>query len=209
MGFYGGVIGAAIGSIPALFMHVDLWIPFAAVCVAAPWIQGIGRLRCLVQGCCHGRATESVDGIRYQHPRSRVCRLTSLAGISIHATPVYSILWNGWIGAALLRLLQLHVSAAFVCGVYFLLSGAGRFVEEAYRGEPQTREIFGLRLYQWIAILTVVAGAAATAAESPAMPQISGLSPGAILLVLGCGAAAWFVTGIDFPESTRRFARLT
>jgi len=30
-----------------------------------------------------------------------------------------------------------------------------------------------------------------------------------ILIGMGCGAAAWFVTGMDFPESSRRFARLT
>jgi protein-S-isoprenylcysteine O-methyltransferase Ste14 len=209
MGFYGGMIGAGIGALPALFLHVDLWVAFAAICVAAPWIQGIGRLRCLVQGCCHGRSTGTAAGIRYMHPRTRVCRLTQLSGVTVHATPVYSILWNGLVGAGLLRLLTLHCSATLICGVYFLLSGAGRFVEEAYRGEPQTLSMFGLRLYQWIAILTVVAGAAMTAVNGPAIPPTSPLHGSSILLALGCGLAAWFVTGVDFPESTRRFARLT
>jgi protein-S-isoprenylcysteine O-methyltransferase Ste14 len=209
MGFYGGMIGAAIGAVPALFIHLNLWVAFAAVCIAAPWIQGIGRLRCLVQGCCHGRATDTAAGIRYVHPRTRVCRLTQLSAVPVHATPVYSILWNVVIGAALLRLLALHCSATLICGVYFLLSGAGRFVEEAYRGEPQTLTIGGLRLYQWIAILTVLAGAAMTAINGPVMPPISPLQVSSILLALGCGLAAWFVTGVDFPESMRRFARLT
>ncbi|MGA2806743.1 MAG: prolipoprotein diacylglyceryl transferase family protein [Terracidiphilus sp.] len=209
MGFYGGMLGAAIGAVPALFLHVNLWVAFAAVCVAAPWIQGIGRLRCLVQGCCHGRATQSVAGIRYMHPRTRVCRLTQLSAVPVHATPVYSILWNVVIGVALLRLFALHCSATLICGIYFLLSGAGRFVEEAYRGEPQTLTVGGLRLYQWIAILTVVAGAAMTAVSGPAMPPVSSLQGNSILLAVGCGLAAWFVTGVDFPESMRRFARLT
>ncbi len=206
MGFYGGMLGAIVGAAPALFMHLDLWAAFAAICVAAPWIQGIGRLRCLVQGCCHGRATGTAQGIRYTHPRSRVCRMTSLSGVPIHATPVYSILWNVVVGAALL---ELHSSSTMICGVYLLLSGAGRFVEEAYRGEPQTKIVGRLRLYQWIAILTAVGGAAVTAVYSTPVAQIYPLRTGAILLAMGCSAVAWFVTGIDFPESSRRFARLT
>jgi protein-S-isoprenylcysteine O-methyltransferase Ste14 len=209
MGFYGGMLGATIGAVPARFAHVDLWVVFAAICLVAPWIQGIGRLRCLVQGCCHGRATETVPGIRYTHPRSRVCRLAQLSGVSVHATPVYSILWNGVVGVALLRLLELHSSATLICGVYLLLSGTGRFVEEAYRGEPQTVTVCGLRLYQWIAIVTVVGGAVVTSVHGAAMPPGFALRFGSMLIAVGCGAVAWFVTGVDFPESSRRFARLT
>jgi protein-S-isoprenylcysteine O-methyltransferase Ste14 len=209
LGFYGGMLGAAVGGSFALLIHVNLWVVFAAICVAAPWIQGLGRLRCLVQGCCHGRAVDSVAGIRYTHPRSRVCRLAHLTGVSVHATQVYSILCNAVVGVALLRLLQLHSSATLICGVYLLLSGAGRFVEEAYRGEPQTVTLYGLRLYQWIAILTVVGGAAITCVHGPALPPSFTFRGSAILVALGCSAMAWFVTGIDFPESSRRFARLT
>jgi prolipoprotein diacylglyceryltransferase len=203
------MLGATIGAIPALFAHVDLWFVFAAICVAAPWIQGIGRLRCLVQGCCHGRATETVPGIRYTHSRSRVCRLAQLSGVSVHATPVYSILWNGVVGVTLLRLLELHSSATLICGVYLLLSGAGRFVEEAYRGEPQTVTVCGLRLYQWIAIVTVIGGAAVTSIHGVAMTPEFALRSSSILLAIACAAVAWFATGVDFPESSRRFARLT
>jgi protein-S-isoprenylcysteine O-methyltransferase Ste14 len=209
LGFYGGMLGAILGGSCALWMPVNMWVVLAAICVAAPWIQGIGRLRCLVQGCCHGRATETVPGIRYTHPRSRVCRLAHLTGVPVHATQVYSILWNVVVGAALLRLLQLHSSTTLICGAYLLLSGAGRFVEEAYRGEPQTRTVRGLRLYQWIAILTVVAGAVMSSVHGPAMPQSFTLRLSTILVAVGCGAIAWFVTGVDFPESSRRFARLT
>ena len=209
MGFYGGMLGAAIGATPVFFMDMNLWVVFAAICVAAPWIQGIGRLRCLIQGCCHGRATTTAPGICYTHPRSRVCRLTALSGVPVHATPVYSILWNTVVGVVLLRLLQLHSSSTLICGAYFLLSGAGRFVEEAYRGEPQTLTVHGLHLYQWIAVFTVVAGAVITTIKGPLMPQLSSLHADYVLLAIGCSAVAWFVTGVDFPESSRRFARLT
>lgn len=209
LGFYGGMLGAIAGAIPALVLHVNLLSAFAAVCVAAPWIQALGRLRCLVQGCCHGHAAEMVQGILYSHPRSRVCRLAHLAGVPVHATPVYSILWNVVVAAALMRLLQLDVSAAFLCGVYFILSGCGRFVEEAYRGEPQTRVIAGLRFYQWIAIACVAVGAAFTCVQGSAHLPVFALRQSSILLAVACGALTWFVSGVDFPESNRRFARLT
>jgi membrane-associated phospholipid phosphatase len=209
MGFYGGMLGAVIGCACAPLLHINLWIVFGAICVAAPWIQGMGRMRCLVQGCCHGRATETVPGICYTHPRTRVYRLAHLTGVSIHATQVYSILWNVVMGAALLRLLEAHTSATLICGVYLILSGAGRFVEEAYRGEPQTRIVCGLRFYQWIAILVVVAGAVVTCMNGPEMQWSSAFRANSILIAVGCSAVAWFVTGVDFPESSRRFARLT
>jgi protein-S-isoprenylcysteine O-methyltransferase Ste14 len=209
LGFYGGMFGAILGAISAALLGISLWTVLAAICVAAPWIQGIGRLRCLVQGCCHGRATETAEGIIYSHPRSRVCRLSQLKGIPVHATPVYSILWNGLTGLMLLRLITLHASSSLIGGIYLLLSGCGRFVEEAYRGEPQTRSVLGLRFYQWIAALTVIAGAVVTTINADPIVQGFQVRFSAVILAAGCGMIAWFVTGVDFPESSRRFARLT
>jgi len=209
MGFYGGVIGAMIGAVPAVFLGINFWTALAAFALAGPWIQAAGRLRCLVQGCCHGRATVDVSGIRYTHPRSRVCRLAQLGGVPVHATPVYSILWNFVVGTALLRLLAVHASGTMICGIYFLLSGAGRFAEEAYRGEPQTLVRCGLHLYQWIAAFTFVLGAVFTAIPSPAMNFFTPLNTSSVILAIVCAATCWFVSGVDFPEVSRRFARLT
>jgi len=209
MGFYGGVIGAMIGAVSAVILGINFWTALAAFAVAGPWIQAAGRLRCLVQGCCHGRATVDVPGIRYTHPRSRVCRLAQLGGVAIHATPVYSILWNFVVGAVLLRLLAVHAPGTMICGIYFLLSGAGRFAEEAYRGEPQTAVWCGLHMYQWIAAFTFVLGAVFTTIPSPAMNAFTPLSTSSVLLAIVCGVTCWFVSGVDFPEVSRRFARLT
>ena len=209
LGFYGGVVGAILGATSAFFFHVNLWTVLAAACIAAPLLQGIGRLRCVVQGCCHGRPAESVPGLRYTDPHSRVCRLANLSGVSVHATPVYSILCNVVVELALLRLVQLHAPCTLIFGIYLILSSAGRFVEEAYRGEPQTATIGGLHLYQWIAIILAIAGAAITTIKSSPLPRIAPPRLSSVFLALGCGAIAWFVTGIDFPESSRRFARLT
>jgi hypothetical protein len=107
------------------------------------------------------------------------------------------------------RLYLAHANAAMVGGIYLILSGIGRFVEEAYRGEPQTPVIAGLRLYQWIAIATIVAGAIVTTFTGAPVPGRPRFDSSMLAVAFVCALAAWFVTGVDFPESNRRFARLT
>jgi len=210
LGFYGGMIGTMIGGIlAALLLGTNVWVVLAALVVAAPWIQGLGRLRCLVQGCCHGRPADDRVGIRYVHARSRVCRMASLRNVPIHATPLYSLLWNVFVALIIARLYFLHSTTAMVAGVYLILSGLGRFVEEAYRGEPQTRIIGGLRLYQWMAILSVVSGACITAVTTAPVTLSPEPHASSIWVAAACGVLAGLVTGVDFPESNRRFARLT
>lgn len=209
MGFYGGMLGCMAGALVAVAQGISIWSALGALCMAAPFVQAIGRLRCLVQGCCHGREVHSVPGIRYSHPRSRVCRLTQFGGAGIHATPVYSILWNGIVAAALVRFSTLHVPASTICSAYLILSGVGRFVEEAYRGEPQTKVIDGLRFYQWTAIGTVILGAAIMPLGGNAPLTAPVFHFASLPLAIACGLVAWFVCGVDFPESSHRFARLT
>jgi len=210
LGFYGGVIGTSAAGVAAAWLSgVSIWQVLSALVVAGPWIQGIGRLRCLVQGCCHGRAASEQVGIRYEHPRSRVCRIASLRGIPIHPTPLYSLLWNVAVALVVTRLYFLHTTAAMVGGVYLILSGIGRFVEEAYRGEPQTPVFWGLRLYQWVALITIFVGAGITTLPNTPTTLEPVLHSSSVLVALVCGIGAWFVSGIDFPESNRRFARLS
>jgi Prolipoprotein diacylglyceryltransferase len=209
MGFYGGFLGAIIGTIPGILLGANIWTLLAAVAVAGPWIQALGRLRCLVQGCCHGRPTSAENGICYTHPRTRVCRLTNLDGVPIHATQLYSILYNVVLGMALIRLIAAHASCTMICGVYLILSSAARFVEEAYRGEPQTRIIWNLHVYQWIAIVCLVAGVVIIAIQTNAALPVLQFHWNSLMLGIFCGAIAWFVSGVDFPDSSRRFARLT
>jgi prolipoprotein diacylglyceryltransferase/protein-S-isoprenylcysteine O-methyltransferase Ste14 len=207
-GFYGGLFAVMAASALGRWFGADPWLLMAAYCVAGPWLQAIGRLRCLVQGCCHGRPAEPEFGIRYLHPRSRVCRLAGWSGVPLHAAPLYSILWNMVIALVVTRLWVVSAPLTLIGGVYLILTGVGRFCEEAYRGEPQTRNCCGLRLYQWIAIGTVVAGAAITALPGAAAPHWApGVPAVAIAAVLG--AVSTVALGVDFPDSGRRFARLT
>lgn len=207
-GWYGGVLGAVIGAFIAKLLGADPWLLLAALSIGAPWIQAAGRLRCLVQGCCHGREASAQVGIRYTHPRSRVCRLTGLAGIPIHPTPLYSILWNMVVAIITTRLWFLHLPLSMIMGVYLILTGLGRFVEEAYRGEPQTVIYAGLRLYQWLAIVSVIAGIVLTTINNSPRPPQPCMNWQSMVAAFGFGIFTTMALGVDFPDSNKRFARL-
>jgi len=208
-GYYGSVLGTVgatvlIGAVSGNIMQMG-----AAIAVAAPWTQMIGRLRCLVQGCCHGSVTAEHVGIRYWRERSRVCALGGLRGMPLHPTPLYSIISNIVVGVLLLRLWSLGAALSLIVGGYFILTGVARFAEESYRGEPQTPIIGGLRLYQWFVILSFVLGAVLTTIPLGAAPASSfwfDISVWPVATLFGVGTA--FVMSVDFPASTKRFARL-
>ena len=207
-GWYGGVLGAIAGLLVAKLMGASPWLLAGAWCVAAPWLQSLGRFRCLVQGCCHGREASSAVGIRYRHERSRVCRLSSLADVPVHPTPLYSILCNVVIGVVVARLWQLHAALSLIVGTYLILAGLCRFVEESYRGEPQTPVRAGLKLYQWMAVLSVLAGIFTTMINDTPLAPEPQLNWASVAAAGVFSLLVWFALGVDFPNSNRRFARL-
>lgn len=216
-GYYGAIVGGVIGSLFAPLFGSSILLVAAAFASAAPAIQAIGRLRCLVQGCCHGRPLSSGSaaelGLCITNPSSRVCRLSPFAHVPIHPTPLYSILGNLLIGLALLRLWMLHAPLVILIGLYLIFAGLARFVEEAYRGEPQTRRLAGLPEYQWYAIASVVAGMMVTAlpvpAAAPALNIRAALAPVPMGAAIAIGLFTALAMSMDFPRWNCRFARLT
>ena len=207
-GYFGSVIGVLTLAAAAAAGGRDPWLPLAAMAVGACVTQPMGRLRCLVQGCCHGRPVDAPWGIRYTHARSRVTRLSALGGVPLHPAPLYSILWMLAVGAVLVRLWILGAPLPFIAGGYLLLVGLGRFVEESYRGEPQTAIVGGLRLYQWLAIAFVCGGSVLMGLGGPPAPRPEALEPrtwGVIALVF---LVTYVAFGVDMPGSNRRFSRL-
>jgi uncharacterized membrane protein YhaH (DUF805 family) len=207
-GYFGGMIGVGLTVLVAAAGDFDAWRLLAATCITLAFGQGIGRLRCLVNGCCHGRRASAAVGIVYTHPMPRPTRLAGLGGVAIHATQIYSLLWLLFVGAVLVRLWFLQAPLAFIAGMYFVLVGLGRFVEEHYRGEPQTAVIGGFRLYQWHTLAFVVGGAALTTFESGAAPLPAPLEGRTILVALVGGVLGVASFGVDVPGSSRRFSRL-
>jgi protein-S-isoprenylcysteine O-methyltransferase Ste14/membrane-associated phospholipid phosphatase len=208
-GYYGGLTGGAIGClIAALFFRINIYNLLASFAIAAPVIQILGRLRCLVQGCCHGKPADSVIGIRFTHPLSRVSRISGLSGVPVHPTQLYSIACNLVTWLILLRLYSLKMPAIFICGIYLILNGLGRFVEESLRGESQTPYWLGMRIYQWITIINIILGAVLTTIPDNTILSFQ-FTPESLIPATIMGLIVIFASGVDFPGSNRRFARLT
>lgn len=208
-GYYGSVIGVLTGCIlVTIIFSVNFYILFAAFAVAAPWVQILGRLRCLIQGCCHGKPSDEWIGIHFTQPYSRVNKISGLRGAALHPTQLYSIGTNLITGLILFRLLSLEMPASFIIGMYFILNGLGRFVEESFRGEAQTPYWAGMRIYQWIAIGAVLFGMIMTPVSDVKMP-VSHITLETVGWAIVLGIIAIIAYGVDFPSSNRRFARLT
>jgi hypothetical protein len=208
-GFYGGLVGMIFSSITIWLMGFEIWVVIGVVTIFLPWVQAIGRLRCLVNGCCHGSPVDDPSiGIRYFHYRSRVCGISGLKGELLHPTQLYSILWLFLIGFIFFELWNNKFPPSFILGLYLILNGIGRFVEEAFRGEVQTKILEGLRLYQWTAILSVIIGIGFTALPTQPIAVVSGFGWETLVAALMGGFCTFFAMGVDFPNSNARFSRL-
>jgi len=208
-GYFGGLLGVALAGLMLYPFDYSMLLVLTAFCFAGPWTQALGRLRCIVQGCCHGAPSCADPGIVVENEHSRVA-LAGLKGQRIYPTQLYSILGNLGIGAVLAWLWGSGVLLTLIGGLYLVLAGLVRFVEEGYRGEPLTKVVAGLHIYQWFSVGMLVAGLLVMMVHSSAAPPLtaSALAPAlaiGVAFFLVCG----FAMGVDFPDSQRRFSRLS
>jgi protein-S-isoprenylcysteine O-methyltransferase Ste14 len=211
-GYWGAVIGGGVGGFVVTFVFgIPLLTIALAAVLCAPFAQAIGRLRCLVQGCCHGIVTTKNFGIRIWQSQSRVVAISGLKGQYILDTQLYSILFNIPLGFLLWSLwLSKSVSSSFLIGLYFILTGIERFTEDAYRGEIQTRFRGGLRENQWIALGALLIGILVTMIPTsvPGTP-LGTLDFAFFASVVAGGFLTAFAMSMDFPKSTWRYSRLS
>lgn len=157
--FYGGLIAA---------VAVGLWLvrryklpPWSTADLMAPGIalgHVVGRLGCLMAGCCYGRPTDVAWAITFTDPLAATNVGTPL-GIPLHPTQLYDA------GAELVILGLLLVTerkgrpfAGRTFWMYMLLYGVSRFVIEFYRGDANRGTVLaGLSTSQFVSLLLVPA----------------------------------------------------
>jgi hypothetical protein len=113
------------------------------------------------------------------------------------------------LGILLGRLWFLGATWPIVGGAYLILSSLARFVEEQYRGEPQTPWRFGLAIYQWLAALMLVTGLGIVCVPGAPVHMFRWISWETVAISAVVGLVAGTLMSIDFPESQWRFSRLT
>ena len=154
--FYGGLIAAVAVALLYLRRHkLPLW---TTTDVFAPGIalgHIIGRLGCLLAGCCFGRPTSVPWAVTFHDPAAMLNVGTPL-GVPLHPTQLYEA------GAELLILVFLLASErrgrpfpGRTFWSYLLLYGISRFIIEFYRGDSRGMVFGVLSTSQFVSVILV------------------------------------------------------
>ena len=170
-GYYGGLLGVIMGSLAAPLVGTSVWLVLAAYAVAGPWVQSSAASGASCRGAA--RPSRARGGGHPLHPSA----LAGLPAVRVDGRAAAS-------HAALFHPLERrhrprhHQAVDAPCAPDVHLgdvphpdgAGALRGVNP-YRGEPQTPVFGRLRLYQWTAVSTVVAGAIITTLGGAGAPR--------------------------------------
>lgn len=155
-GFLGGLTAGAVlmrrYALPVL-PTIDAIVPSLALGHA------IGRIGCLLAGCCWGAHCDLPWAVTYTDPAAAANVGTPL-GVPLHPFPVYSSMFNLALWGVLEWLYRRRPPAGRVFATYLAVYGIGRFLLEFTRGDASRGFVFGglLSTSQLIA-LAMVAGA--------------------------------------------------
>ena len=153
--FYGGLLGAlAVGLWLVRRYGLPVWTTADLFAPGIALGHVVGRLGCLLAGCCYGQPTDAAWGITFTHPVAAANVGTPL-GLPLHPTQLYDA------GAELVILAVLLVLERRGRGfpgrtfwLYMLLYSISRYVVEIYRGDPRGM-VWGMSTSQFVSILIV------------------------------------------------------
>jgi phosphatidylglycerol:prolipoprotein diacylglycerol transferase len=115
----------------------------------------VGRLGCLLAGCCFGRPTSVPWAISFHDPNAFATSGTPL-GVSLHPTQLYEA---GAEALILVFLLAFERRGRPFPGrtfwSYMLLYGVSRFIIEFYRGDPRGTVFDALSTSQFVSVILV------------------------------------------------------
>jgi len=132
--------------------------------------HALGRIGCLSYGCCHGRPTAGPLAITYRDPDSKAVRVAGLRGVPVHPAPVYEVILDLGIFAAVNAAALLGAPVGVPAALLGLLYAVGRFGIEFLRDNRGRMLAGGLSLNHVICLaLGVASGALLYAATSSAL----------------------------------------
>lgn len=155
--FWGGFIGAGIWVAFSCSKYgFNIW---STADVLAPGIalgHSLGRIGCFFAGCCYGKPTDSVLGIKFTHIDS----LARPLGIPLEPTQLYSSAYLFILAGILYLRLKSERSRPYsVFSIYLLSYSTFRILIEFLRGDYRGKVVAGFTPTQWIAFLGVILGA--------------------------------------------------
>ena len=158
--FLGGFLAAVIAAVVLLRRYQLPLLPtFDVIAPSLALGQAIGRVGCILAGCCWGSRCSLPWAITYTNPTAAENLGTPLH-VPLHPFPVYSTLFNIGLYLVLARLFRSNLAQGRVFAWYLLLYGVARFFLELTRGDVARGFVLGgaLSTSQLISLLMVVAG---------------------------------------------------
>jgi phosphatidylglycerol:prolipoprotein diacylglycerol transferase len=176
--FYGGLVVATVVGIWYARKHrLPMWQTADAVAPGIALGHVVGRMGCVLAGCCYGKPTDLPWGITFDNMFAATNVGTPLH-VALHPTQLYDA------GANLLILLLLlgterrgKAFAGRTFWAYMLLYALSRFAVEFFRGDPRgmlgglaTSQVIALALAPLAVVMLVILGrrAAPAAVAEPA-----------------------------------------
>ena len=154
--FYGGFLLAVGVAFWYMKRHaMPLWTTCDAFAPGIALGQAVGRVGCLLAGCCYGKPTDLPWAVTFTDSLAASNVGTPL-GVSLHPTQLYESL------ATLLILIFLlvwerkgHAYAGRTFWTYLFLYPTARFVIEFYRGDPRGTVFDLLSTSQFVSVMIV------------------------------------------------------
>jgi phosphatidylglycerol:prolipoprotein diacylglycerol transferase len=154
--FYGGLIGGVTVALWYLRRHrLPLWTTTDVFAPAIALGHIVGRLGCLMAGCCFGRPASVPWAITFRDPAAAANVGTPL-GIPLHPTQLYEAGAEALILGVLLLLERRGRSfPGRTFWSYMLLYGLSRFIIEFYRGDSRGMVFDVLSTSQFVSVVLV------------------------------------------------------
>lgn len=180
--FYGGLVVATVVGIWYARRHrLPMWQTADVVAPGIALGHVVGRMGCVLAGCCYGKPTSLPWGITFDNIFAATNVGTPLH-VALHPTQLYDAGVNFLI---LLVLLATERRGRTFPGrtfwVYILLYAVSRFAVEFFRGDPRgmlggfaTSQVIALALAPLAIVMLVILGRRATPAVEPPAPARRG-----------------------------------
>jgi len=146
--YYGGLIGGIIGAIIGVKVSkVDTKIVERSVIPFLPLGHAIGRVGCVMAGCCNGMEYSGLFAIHYPH---------SVAGLppeqGYFPVQLLEAFINIFIALILIFYSRKERKTYNILFLYLLMYGITRFSLEFLRGDAVRGIYFGISTSQWVSI---------------------------------------------------------
>lgn len=142
--FYGSFIVSIISVITFLRVKKNFsWLFLDNLVFGVLIVHFFGRLGCFLAGCCYGKPTNFILGVKFPDK-----------DVFVHPTQLYEAFFIGLVFSFLIKIRKIKKFEGQILILYIMLYAVGRFVLEFYRGDERGVFFYGFLSHsQFFAIL--------------------------------------------------------